>query len=320
MSNPTTQPLARQPMFLRVIRVLKTVRRRYVSACWLNGTGRALTFLFGVILVRCALDYFLHFDWSARVALLLVDVGIIGWILWRFLWRPLNPRMTLLGAALRLQHAAPQLRSSVVATLELAPKADAGQASRSLVQRLLQQTVQKLGSVDFADAVSLRGPVKWFGSAVVLALALVGWAVTNPVPAKTLIGRYFLSQQAPLYRTQLEVVSGDMTVARGARVQMEVVATGEMPREATFILSANQEASGRFTVTASEDEPGRFVYYFDNARENFRYRVEAGDARSRTYEIEVMEPPELRELTATIYPPQYTGMEPYEVPATNLDL
>ncbi len=312
--------MTRYPAYLRVASVLDVLVRRDVLAILCGGIGLVVLYLSVAIGVRCLLDYWFHFDWSARLVLLACDVLIVGWIIWRRIWQPMRYRLTRYRAALRLQRFAPELGSQLISSLQLAPEADAGRAPASLVERLLKKAVVALDEVAWKHAVALKSSMIALSVAVVSLLALVGWAMTQPQVSNILLGRFFLSTQSPIYKTRLEVVSGDMALPQGAAAELAVLVAGEIPVEVSFVLE--DEAGGRetYAVEALADDAGQFTLVVDNVQAGFSYRVEGGDARSAEYRVEVLEPPVLEELQLRVSPPAYTGISPYTTSANVLQV
>ncbi|MDP0496434.1 MAG: hypothetical protein Q7Q73_09525 [Verrucomicrobiota bacterium JB024] len=319
-NNPSTQLLTRYPAFLRVAAVLDALVRRELLATLLGGVGLVLLYLFAAVLVRCLMDYWLHFDWTARAALLVCDIGVCAWLIRRFIWLPLRGRLTRTRAALRLQAYAPELESRLISSLQLAPEVDAGRAPRSLVERLLMSAVVALDEVSWKEAVVLKNAVLLAAGAGVLALGIIGWAVIAPASSGVLIGRYFLSSHPPLYRTLLEVTSGDLKTPRGDAVTLAVSTGGEVPRQVVFVLEDDTGARESFTVGSLPDDPTRFELVIENAQNSFGYQVLGGDARSADFRVEVLEAPVLEELQIRVSPPAYTGHAAYALPASELQM
>jgi hypothetical protein len=312
-----TKPLSKFPTYLRVLDVLATLCRRDQLRCLLSGVGHLLVFFFATLLVRCLLDYALHFSWTARVALLLTDLLIGGWIVWRFFWKPFQRRLTQNGAALRLQAFAPKLQSRMISTVQLVPEVEAGRAPRSLVEQLLMESTKELEYVEWKQAVPMKQANQWFYAAMLLLVAVSGLAISLPSESGILVSRYFLSKQGPILQTQLEVTSGDLKLPKGSDVQLIATTSGEVPKDAVFQLTDTEGVLETFTVTANEDRPGVFELMVENAQSAFDYQVIAGDARSRQYEVVVLEPPTLRELSFHVRPPAYTGLPAYTTPAND---
>lgn len=306
--------------YQRVLRVLETLRERDLLVCLYSGLGRAFVFLLVSIVVRCLLDYWLHFAWSARVAFLVVDLAIVGWILKRYLVCPLRTRLDRDRAALRLQTFAPQLRSQVIATIQLVPQADVGEISCSLVERLLQQTESALNQIQWKQAVPLKSCVRWLLAVGMIGLGLVGWSLAQPNASSVLMARYFLSTRPPLFETQINVLSGDAVVVRGSRVDLLAELSGEIPQQVTFTLENATGASEEIRVNPLDYWPNRFSVSVENLQASFTYRVDGADARSRNYRVQAVGPPILRELYFEVTPPAYTGVPAYQVGVDQLRL
>jgi hypothetical protein len=310
-----SKPLSKLPTYLRGLDVLTTLCRRDCVRCVSSGVGRLLLFWGASLLLRCLLDYYLHFNWTARLALLSTDVLITGWIAWRFLFKPLQHRLCVKGAALRLQAYAPALQSRMISTIQLVPEVDSGRAERSLVEQLLLETTLELDKVDWKHAVPLKAALRCLVGGTCLIFGLLLCFVMQPALSHVLLCRYFLSQQAPVLQTQLEVSSGDLKLPKGSDVHLIGMASGVVPKTAVFEV---RDAAGKvdvFNVSGDADLPGTYELTVKNAQANFRYRIIAGDVRSREYQVELLDAPTLRELSFKVEPPAYTGVAAYTVPA-----
>jgi len=317
-TDPQMTPLSKSPTYLRVLDVLATLRRRDLLRSVFSGGGRMLSFLVSALLIRCLLDYWLHFSWTARAALLVADIAIAAYVFWRYFWKPFRRRLSRDGAALRLQAYAPSLRSRMIATVQLVPDVESGKAPRSLVEQLLMETAVELEEVKWKQSVPMERSLVWFSAALLLLALGAAWAFTQPAVSEVLIARYYLSNQGPILQTQLEVISGDSKLARGSDARLAATTGGEIPKQAVFQLIDVDGVSETFTVTADIETPGLFELVVENAQSGFRYRVLAGDARSREYSVEVLEAPTLRELNFEIEPPAYTGRPTYTAAANAL--
>jgi hypothetical protein len=310
--------LKEDPRYQRVLKILERLRGRALRACFFSGIGRLLVFLLASISIRCLLDYWLQFAWGARVALLVTDLLILGWIGAHYLFRPLSVRFDRSVAALRLQAHAPELRSSVIATIQLVPKADAGTAPRSLVARLLDQTAGALGELDWKRAVALKSGSRWLLVAGVLGGSLIGWGLAFPDASSVLVARYFLSTRPPIQDTQIAVLSGDVKVPRGGQVDLVAELSGVLPDEVGFFLDDGSGTEEEIRVGPEASAADRFSLPVENLQETFTYQITGGDARSSVFTVEVLDPPVLEELTFQVTPPPYTGIEPYRLPAGEL--
>jgi hypothetical protein len=204
----------------------------------------------------------------------------------------------------------------MIATVQLVPEVEAGTASRPLVEQLLMETAVALEDIEWKDSVPIGRSFAWLFGAVFLLIGGTAWALSQPAISEVLVARYFLSGQGPILQTQLEVTSGDSKLARGSNVRLAAVTHGEVPQEAVFQLMDMEGGLEAFTVSASEETLGEFELVVENAQAGFNYRVLAGDARSREYEVEVLDPPSLRELNFEVKPPAYTGIETYTTAAS----
>lgn len=320
MKPPHQLNLHNDPRYRRVIKNLETLRSRDLMTRLLPGLGRILIFLLLIIGLRCLLDYWLHFNLSSRTALLALDVIIAGWIAWRYLLYPLKHRLDRDRMALRLQEYAPELRSQVIATIQLVPMADMGRASISLVERLLKLTHNTMAELNWKGAISLKSSALWLLLTALIGSGFAGWVFTYPKASSILIDRYFLSSRPPLFDTQIEVLTGDAMVARGDRLELQAELSGKIPQDVTFILESSSGSAEEIRVSSSKSAPNIFSLALENLQKSFTYKIYGGDASTSEYKVKVIDAPVLQDLRINVTPPAYTGISPYEVSVDQLRL
>lgn len=149
-----------------------------------------------------------------------------------------------------------------------------------------------------------------------VALAITLWALVRPEHFINSAERIFLpaGNIAPLTRTRiLEVTPGDTETAHGAEVDLSVTLGGEMPRGAWVIF---RESGSSWQKTLMDHDVGEAGYTFEwkDVRQPVEYYIEAGDARSATYKINVRPRTAISSRNAEIEPPAYTKLGKITVP------
>lgn len=318
--NSATQSsrLGQDPRYQDVLKTLRSLRRRDLFSRMLGGLGRIFGYMLLSLTLRSLLDYWLHFGWGSRVALLSLDLIIVLWLSWRYLVVPFRRRLGILQAALHLQGCLPELRSQLIATVQLVPKVDAGLVSHSLVGRLLEQTDVLLKQLNWKGTVPLKPRLKWVLLPGMLFLGLLLVGLSYPSTSMALFARYFLSTRPPLYDTQIQVLPGNQRLARGSTVNLLADLSGKIPHEVTFTLSGRDGSMEQVSVRPAFDHPHQFDLEINNLQKTLTYRVDGGDAISPFYTIEVVDPPVLRELRLMVSPPAYTGVDPYNISVDQL--
>jgi hypothetical protein len=143
----------------------------------------------------------------------------------------------------------------------------------------------------------------------ILALVFTLW----PSPARRLVIRAvapFL-EVGNAYADTLVVEPGDIRVAKGADLQVKAsVKHPRLNRATVRRLDAGSKVEGveRMTFRPGEGERREFAMTFPNVTGDFSYRVHAGNALSRFYQVTAVEPPRVDALSLRIEPPVYTGL------------
>ncbi|MGB8353621.1 MAG: hypothetical protein WCD79_07025 [Chthoniobacteraceae bacterium] len=150
-----------------------------------------------------------------------------------------------------------------------------------------------------------------------LALTLAGiaalitlWGVIRPAHFVNSAERIFLpaSNIAPLTRTQIKAITpGDVQIVHGGGVVLKATLGGDIPTAAW--VNFRPAGSGWQKVLLDRDtgQPD-FAYEWKDVVQPIEYYIEAGDARSATYTINVRPRTVLRSRSAEITPPAYTKL------------
>ncbi|MFQ5845796.1 MAG: hypothetical protein ACE5JG_12505, partial [Planctomycetota bacterium] len=103
-----------------ILRKLAALRRRIRAALAAEGAARVLGALLGCVAASFCLDYVFKLEAAARAVLLAAGVGLLVWLVRRFLVRPLRRRTPddALAVAFEVRH--PELGDRVINALQLA--------------------------------------------------------------------------------------------------------------------------------------------------------------------------------------------------------
>lgn len=153
---------------------------------------------------------------------------------------------------------------------------------------------------------------------LVVALAVTGWSTGDALQRAL---TFWHSHEAPIpYAFTVE--PGDTTIEQGTPFTPELMLTeGEPDEEAISIGLKTEEESDYRYRPMEQTEPGRFTASALEPYSDLQYHVRIGGHRSETYTARVQMPPRLQELTVTVHPPGYTGLEPSEAsyPLSSVD-
>jgi len=286
---------------------LRRSLRAYIVArglCWL------ILALVAAAFVTLAIDYPLRLDRIQRAVIAALALSGIGYVVLRFLLRPLRVPMDSQELALVLEQHYPQLDDRLISSLQFAasPASRSG-ASEALIRRVAQQANALAGKTDVLGVLETRGALKrtgWPAAALVLLLAFTVWksSVMGPWFLRNVL---FLNVPYPR-QTHLSVDGGPVfRVIRGddLRVAVRADASRVVPNAVTFHMTF--PGLGKVEESVGGAGPGGNVYVktFENVADDFEFRVTGNDDRTDTFEVVVVSPPELVDLAGVKRFPDY---------------
>jgi hypothetical protein len=276
-----------------------TVRRRWRSAAILRALSRGALFASAILALAAAVD-----RWARPADLTLVLVIgsaalaaliTIGCQIWPIRRTPARRQVARL-----IEERCPELEDSVsTATAVLDTR---GGAFRQL---LLADAARRVRTLDLDRIVSQRSLGRARGQAVLTVLLLLAATALVVRPG------YRASQTLAMYlfpeHVTIEVTPGDVKVVSGASLQITARLAGGT-RVAAAMLSLG--AGGTWRTVPMRSTTGGFHVDFESVTGDFQYRVRAGNAESREFNVRVLELPRVAGIDIEYTYPDYTGLEP----------
>ncbi|MES2658942.1 MAG: hypothetical protein V4689_10005 [Verrucomicrobiota bacterium] len=267
-------------------------------------------------------DLVFDLPWGVRLIFLLLDLIAIGWLAWRYAAIPWLKRLDRQGAALLVERGVPELRSSLISTVELSlAGSEVPAGSRLLVQRLVAETTAKVKDLDVAARVvrpdRVRKLALWMLAPVVPAVLLlvIGWPVSG-----LLVKRVLLSSSPLPADTAVVSVTEDLTIEEGDEVMLGAQAAGVVPSEGRLIVMRAGKPDETFVMPIAKPGSKDFITTLKNVREPFRYRFELNDGIGRTHEVVVRKPPVAKDVRFFQIYPDYTRLPEEELRSSGLKL
>lgn len=278
-----------------------------------------LCLLSGYLLLFALFDQWIipnGFSQSARTTLL-VGVAMLaaGWIGWKIIL-PWLRSINALYAARQIEQAHPELKGSLLSWVNL--RQTGREISPSILAALERRTAHQISHADVEQAVDrkmlMRTSYLLLGLVVVICL----YTLISPKKMSTTLWRALLPASAVSAATRTEirdVKPGNTEVL--ARDQVEVIAElgGQIPPDAILRFST---ADRRFVnepikMQRTSDDLPRFQARLtgDGGKgllSDITYFVEAGDARSASYQIRVNQPPSAEVVELVYDYPRYMGL------------
>ena len=300
---------------------LRELRGRVHRALLLEGGGRVALALLGVVALSFVLDRFFKLEQSARGVLLFAFVGILGYLVWRFLVVRTQAVPGEDPLAVAVERRFPELNDRLISALQLAREDNPERYGMSpqLVSDAIQEAVEPVSKVRFSDVVATD---KVFKMAAAGALA-IGLLTAGALADKESAGIWFernvlLKDTRWPQKTYLEVdpdrfPDGVARIVRGGDLVVVARSIGEVhPKNVTVVY--NDTEGDRGTGRMKTDQTGRlYRYEFKQIAFPIEFHLEGGDEVTRTFRIELLDPPEVDTHEITVTFPAYAEREPLVV-------
>jgi hypothetical protein len=291
-------------------RALGEARRRLRRARAAEAALGAAARLVAGGIALLALDNLAHLPAAARAAgslAFLAAAAALGLarVLPAFSRRPSDDEVALL-----LERAAPGFENRLINAVQLGrrPLDAFGEAA---LGRIAAEAADSLGALEPGAVVPRRRLARAGGLALAAAVALAAYAGLFPEHFRNALARYVLpgARIAPITRTRLAIEPGDATVLEGSGLEIRAVASGAIPARAVLVM---RDAAGaaRYEMRFAGDA---FVFSLEDLRRPLAYSVEAGDAASAEYRVEVLDRPRLAQMTVEYRFPAYLERPPERV-------
>lgn len=290
---------------------LRRLRRRHLLTA--AGTGLALWIVVGLELLALGLfvDWWWDLPWGGRLALLLGHLTVAGYILGRFVLRPLVRCPTDDALALMVERAYPQLGGRLIASVQLTrPGALAHGASAALAQAVVAQTETMVGPLDLGQIVS-SDKLRRLGLAAGIVGLLAGAVLVGGGPeVRVLLRRAFLSAEPVPRKTRVLVRDGHKLIGRGDSVRLEALALGLVPARGKLEVQWHSGRQQTFSLEPTRTNRALFVGTLDNVQESFDYVIYLNDGRSDRFRVRAVPRPTVVSVHCEQHFPPYTGLPP----------
>ncbi|MEM8864771.1 MAG: hypothetical protein AAGF31_04420, partial [Planctomycetota bacterium] len=241
------------------------------------------------------------------------------WWLVRDLWPLLSRGINPVYAAQTIEQASPSLKNSLVNLLLF--RSHRGQLPSAVYETIEQQAAQRLAGTPHEEMVDGRGLIRW-GYVLVAVLAIgVVYALVSPKNPFATAARVLLpwAEIAPPTRVQIsQVAPGNSEAIRGEAVPVSAAVAGlEDDEQPMLVVLSPEGRSGdrRIPMTVGEGlnafratwQPMAGSGADANSQATVRYRIEAGDARSAVFRLELLTAPAIAVRSVRYDYPDYTG-------------
>lgn len=203
-----------------------------------------LLWALALVLVDLAVDFFFLIPGYGRVALLAINVGAIGWVLYHHWLRYLR-RYDPVRTALQVERRHPELQSLLVSFVQLRGGAPEGTfASPSLIRAMQRQTIETTRPLDFREIVSYKELKRIFVLAGCVMVFFAAISINWSEHLRRLVLRMLNPSAHIGYPTATHILGIECpeSVQQGKKVLLEARAGGHIPDDG--ILYVKFEGGG----------------------------------------------------------------------------
>ncbi len=300
-----------------VLKPLVATGRRLRVYVLATGCAAVMSFVAFAVAFQLLVDYTLRLPRDMRAVLLgLIAVAIILFAR-RRLWLPWQFRYGPLELAKLIEHQHPELKSSLVTSVEFVTTGSGhpGSNSPDLVTSVVRDVVGNVHAETFKTVLN-HGKARY---ALVAILVVLGVSVSAFAASPEFMGLWFerniLLRDAQWPRKTIlvaELDDGVLTGARGDDLELRAIAQGVVPREVEVIFEFESGKTGRENMVAVGERG--FRHTFVRVQEPFRFRLVGGDDETIWYQAQLSERPRIERIDITVTPPGYTGIDPFTLP------
>ncbi len=257
-----------------------------------------------LFLAGMAVDWMTHMPAPGRVVILATLLVVSIYMAWRCGLRHARG-FNATHTALQIEEHMGGLESLLVTAIQLRGTEPATSVSKSMRDTTSRRAEASVATLRPEDVVGYHGLRRPLTIAIVLAVVIGVFAIVNGEFLAAGIARIFPPWKSVDYptRTQLDFVSGDMTVQEGSTAQIEARVSDVIPSHARLAL---RTGTGKPRIHKLEIIDGACEYTIKAAYRGFEYRIIAGDAWSPWHTVEVISSPRVERAEVSLEYPSYT--------------
>ena len=290
----------------------------------LRGLGWSLVALVAAAWVSLVTDYGLyrltveHLSLNTRLLVNGACLALCLLVAWKRLLRSVFRSYSDADLASLVERCHPQLQDRLLSAIHFALAGGEGHgASVELMRKVAHEANQAARALRFSSVLRFR-PVWVALSSAGGFVALSGaslWAigdVAEPWAARNLL----LKDSSYPKQTVLRIAGPDpIRVMRGDPLSLTVTAQAPSvaPERVIFHMRFPSLGETSESVAGSPQDRRAYVKLFPMVNEPFRFYVTGNDDRTEWRAVEVVEPPDLRELDVEVRSPVYTNVPPKKV-------
>ncbi len=301
-----------------LVEVIHRVRNRWRLKLALRGAVIVVAGTLLALMSSAAGLEALKFSAASIITFRVLALLVFGGLVYLGLVKPMRRRVTDSQVALYLEECDPSLQAAILSAVEssaLPAEADDRGPSPRLVERLVEQAIERCRAIDNGLAVErqgLRRQLLTLGAVAAAAalLIMLGPAfIRHGLSALLIISRS--AEAASPYH--IDVQPGNTKVPRGADQTVKAKLMGFVSSDATLMMRSDPAASFERVPLVRSKESDGFEGVLFHLEKTTEYYVESNGVRSPAFSMTVVELPTVDRLVLEYHFPAYTGLQPRTV-------
>ena len=285
----------------RIHEKIRSFRKKYYLNIFVRGTLLSLSILISYFLIAILLEYNLWLSSWARFLIFFTFFAVAIYCLYRFLKPPFEWWLVKRGmneeeSAKVIGKHLPSVKDRLLNLIQLLGISN----SSALAYASVEQKSREFEPVSFDSFIDLnqnRKYLKYLIGPVVVVVAILALnrSILTQSTSRIVHFNQHYSPQAPF---QFIVGKGDLNAFYNENFTLNIKLAGAALPEHAYIVLANQR------LKLDNNSPGEFSYVFENVQEGFGFQIEAAGFFSDTYEVSLLNRPELSRFNVSlVYPP-----------------
>lgn len=271
----------------------------------LEATARIFVALLGLGCLSLLFDWWLELSLVARGLYLLVGLGVVGYLIYQYVYLPLRVSLSPIEIANLIDQSkkvAPQqaIAPRVASVLQLPTHLVESEQSEPMIKQAVEENYQRLSQFPFQDSIDPRHTKHCLLALLAAILIPVCFVVVLPEAARLWGQRWLLGSNEPWPRnTRLTVVGlqdGQWIIPRGETATLQVRAEDEEQTTESVWLHLQSEDGESETITMNRFQTGDFRYELPPLQLPLRAYGWGGDAETEPFEIVPIDRPRITDL------------------------
>jgi len=293
-------------------RVTET-RRAWKRTIFWTGCAVVLFSLIAIFLGEIVIDLLMPLPMIARVVFLAGIAASFGYLVYRFIVKPVRKKLTEHDVALHIEQHYTELEDRLVSSLQFGGQEEQDDPIAShLINRLVDDTAEKTKELNFKKTVSKKKLQDYWGIALLAIAALLLCVFIFPGQLNQALSRILSPWEdtKPIMATEFAVTPGNAKILSGQNQLIEVNVSGRAIPTVTLHYRQGESEWKDVDMMLVTEEKRKFTYELFNITQTLKYYVAGKNFQSEVYTINVYEMPKITQVDVSYTYPEYTRLKP----------